>query len=78
MSLDKFKKIIAEEKLVCPKCNKAVKKFDKYVDRMGAVWDGAGDSLTETTGSSLVTLICGNDACAWTERTEYWDEYLKD
>lgn len=77
MSLEKFKKLITDEQLLCPKCKKSVKKFDKYVDRMGSVWDGAGDSHTETAGS-LVTLICGNDPCAWKERTEYWEEYLKD
>lgn len=77
MSLASFKQIIKDEKLLCPKCTKPVKQFDKYVDKMDSVWDGAGDSHTEST-SSVVTLICGNDGCAWKERTEYWDNYLKD
>lgn len=44
---------------------------------MASVWDGAGDSHTETEGS-LVTLICANQGCNWKERTEYWENYLKD
>jgi len=74
MSLDKFKEALKAEQLICPTCQKPIKKFDKYVDRMASVWDGAGDSLTETAGS-LVTLICGNDSCAWKERTEYWEDF---
>ncbi len=77
MSLDSFKKLIHDKKLSCPKCSKAILKFDKYVDRMASVWDGAGDSATETQGS-LVTLICANDDCSWKERTEYWENYLED
>ncbi|MBX9685084.1 MAG: hypothetical protein K2X27_00205 [Candidatus Obscuribacterales bacterium] len=77
MSLESFKKIINEGKLTCPKCKKAIKQFDKYVERMASVWDGAGDSHTETEGS-LVTLICANDGCSFKERTEYWDNYLSD
>jgi len=75
VSLNSFKQLIKDEKIICPKCNKAVKEFEKYVERMSSVWDGAGDSHTETAGS-LVTLICGNQGCSWKERTEYWDNYL--
>lgn len=77
MSLESFKTLIKDEQLICPKCSKPIKQFDKYVDRMASVWDGAGDSVTETAGS-LVTLICANDGCSWKERTEYWDNYMKD
>jgi hypothetical protein len=28
------------------------------------------------SNASRVTLTCGNDDCAWTERTEYWIEYI--
>jgi hypothetical protein len=77
MSQEAFKKKLSDGELICPKCKKPIKQFEKYVDRMASVWDGAGDSLTETAGS-LVTLICGNDSCTWKERTEYWDQYEKD
>ncbi len=77
MSLDSFKKIIDDKRLICPSCEKPVKQFEKYVQSISSVWDGAGDSLTEDAGA-IVTLICGNDGCAWKERTEYWDNYLKD
>lgn len=76
MSLNSFKKLINDEQLICPKCNKPIKQFDKYVEKMASVWDGAGDSHTETEGS-VVTLICGNSGCSWKERTEYWDSYQK-
>lgn len=74
VSLETFKKILGDGQLICPKCKKAIQKFDKYVEKMASVWDGAGDSVTETEGS-VVTLICGNDSCSWKERTEYWDNY---
>lgn len=77
MSQEKFKKLIADEKFVCPKCDQPIRKFDKYVETIASVWDGAGDSLTENAGAK-VTLICGNDPCKWEERTEYWENYLVD
>lgn len=73
--VDKVRKAIADGALICPSCNKPIRKFDKYVDMVASVWDGAGDSNLET-GGSKVTLICGNDDCSWTERTEYWDSFL--
>lgn len=76
MSLDKFKKLISDGELICPKCAKPVSKFEKYVEKLASVWDGAGDSVTETEGS-VVTLICANGSCAWKERSEYWENYLK-
>jgi len=72
--LAKFKKIIEDGQLICPKCHKPILKFEKFVDKLASVWDGAGDSATEHDGS-IVTLICGNDGCSWKERTEYWDNY---
>ena len=77
MSVEAFKKLVADGQLICPKCNKAVQKFHNYVPTSDSVWDGAGDSLTDPSGS-IVTLICGNDGCSWEERTEYWDNYTKD
>lgn len=77
MSLDSFKKLISDQKIVCPKCSKPVRKFDKYVETIASVWDGAGDSVTEDAGAK-VTLLCANDPCKWEERTEYWENYLVD
>jgi hypothetical protein len=77
MTLAAFKKIIADQQLICPKCLKPIKQFEKYVEKMASVWDGAGDTSVETEGS-VVTLICANGACAWKERTEYWDNYRQD
>lgn len=74
MSQARIKQLITEEQLICPDCDKPIKGMDKYVDTIGSVWDGAGDSHTEG-GGSKVTLICGN--CSWKERTEYWENYIK-
>lgn len=74
MSLSKIKEAIAAGKMICPECQKAVKSFEKFVEMTESVWDGAGDSNLETSGSK-VTLICGN--CDWKERTEYWSEYIQ-
>jgi hypothetical protein len=75
MSLQTIKTAIAEKKMRCPQCKEPVQKFDKFVEMVGSVWDGAGDSKTENAGSK-VTLICGNGTCDWRERTEYWANYI--
>ncbi len=75
MSLDKIKKAIAEQQLRCPSCQGAILKYDKYIDTVDNIWDGAGDSKIEFSGCK-VTLICGNGDCQWRERTDYWQEYL--
>ncbi|MBS1990788.1 MAG: hypothetical protein JSS86_14460 [Cyanobacteria bacterium SZAS LIN-2] len=77
MSLSVIKEAIAQGKMICPTCNKPVKKFEKYVDMVDSIWDGAGDSATSHKGSK-VTLICDNDGCDWKERTEYWANYVAD
>lgn len=74
MSQDDLKQSIQENKLICPKCKSPIQKFDNYIDLVGSVWDGAGDSGVVAEGSK-VTLICGNDGCEWKERTEYWDSF---
>jgi hypothetical protein len=77
MSLQKIKSFIAENKLVCPTCHKPVRKWEKYVDLMDSAYDGPGSSLDdEPSGASKVTLICGNDGCSWSDRTEYWMNYF--
>jgi len=73
MSLSKIKEAISGGKMLCPECKKPVKSYEKFVEMTESVWDGAGDSNLETSGSK-VTLICGN--CDWKERTEYWSEYI--
>lgn len=75
MSLERIKTLIAKNHITCPKCKLPVRKFDKYVETINSVWDGAGDSHTEDAGSK-VTLICANDPCGWQERTEYWENYV--
>jgi hypothetical protein len=76
MSQDDLKQSIQEKNLICPKCKEPVQKYENYIDLVGSVWDGAGDSGVESAGSK-VTLICGNGDCAWKERTEYWDSFEK-
>ena len=75
MSLKVIQQSIDNKKMRCPQCSKAVKQFEKYTDMVGTVWDGAGDSHSDTSGSK-VTLICGNEGCDWRERTEYWANYI--
>ncbi len=77
MSLSKIKQAIQDEKLLCPACKKPVKQFDKYVEMVSSIWEGAGDSAREESGSK-VTLTCGNPGCDWKERTEYWANYIID
>jgi hypothetical protein len=77
MSQERIKKAIADKKMLCPECKKPIQKYEKYQDLMGQVWDGAGDSFGSNAGSK-VTLTCGNDACEWKERTEYWENYIQD
>ncbi len=77
MSLGKIKQDIAEGKMICPSCQGPIRKYDKYVEMVASVWDGAGDSGTETQGSK-VTLTCGNGDCDWSERTEYWSNYINE
>ena len=75
MSLEKIKQAIADKKLLCPTCQGPIQKFEKYVDTVDNIWDGAGDSKVEFSGCK-VTLVCGNGSCDWRQRTDYWSEYL--
>lgn len=77
MSLEKIKTAISDEQFQCPKCKLPIRQFDKFVETIDSVWDGAGDSHSESSGCK-VTLICGNNPCSWQERTEYWENYLRD
>lgn len=70
-----LEKAIKEGKMKCPECDKSVQKYENPVDVLDSVWDGAGDSTTESAGCKA-TLICGNSGCNWKERTEYWEEYV--
>jgi len=75
MSQKELQQAIDDKQMICPKCKGAIQKFENYIDLVGSVWDGAGDSGVESAGSK-VTLICGNDGCAWKDRTEYWDSFI--
>jgi len=75
MSQETIKKAIAEKKMRCPQCKEPVQKYEKFVEMTSSIWDGAGDSNSETSGSK-VTLICGNNSCDWKERTEFWSQYI--
>jgi len=75
MALQRIKLAIEEGRMKCPLCKKPVKQFEKYVDMVASVWDGPGDTRTETSGSK-VTLICGNSGCPWKERTEFWEQFI--
>ncbi len=77
MSLQRIKDAVQNNKMRCPSCKSPIQKYEKYVEMVDSVWDGAGDSNTEFAGAK-VTLICGNPNCDWRERTEYWNNYIED
>jgi hypothetical protein len=75
MSQETIKTAIAEKKMRCPKCKEPVQKYEKFMEMTSSIWDGAGDSNRQTSGSK-VTLTCGNGNCDWKERTEFWSQYI--
>lgn len=77
MSLQIIKDAIAGKKMICPKCEKPIQKFEKYAETIDAVRDGFNVQEIDSL-ASRVTLICDNEGCAWKERTEYWLNYLVD
>jgi hypothetical protein len=77
MSLTEFKTAIESKSLICPKCKNAILKFDKYAETIDAVRDGFNIQEIDSHGVR-VTLICANEGCTWKERTEYWENFLKD
>ncbi len=77
MSLQIIKDAITNKKMICPECGNPIQKFDKYAETIDTVKDGF-NVLEIDSRASRVTLTCNNDGCVWTERTEYWDEYIKD
>ena len=77
MLLQEIKDAIAQHKMICPKCEKPVQKFEKYAETIDAVRDGF-NMLEIDSHSARVTLICGNGDCKWQERTEYPMEFLAD
>ena len=74
MSLQEFKSALEGKKLICPKCKKPISKFEKYAETIDAVRDGFNIQEIDSHGAR-VTLICGNDGCAWKERTDYWENF---
>jgi RNase P subunit RPR2 len=77
MSLKIIKEAVAAKKMMCPKCEKPIQKFEKYAETIDAVREGLGFTDIDSRGSR-VTLTCGNEGCDWTERTEYWSQYITD
>lgn len=77
MSLPEIKKAIADQKLICPKCKSPIQKWEKYAETIDAVRDGFNVQEIDSLGFR-VTLICGNGACEWSERTEYPMEFMAD
>jgi hypothetical protein len=75
MSLKAITDAIANQKMICPKCQGPIKKYDKYAETIDAVRDGFNVIDIDSHGER-VTLICGNDGCDWKERTEYPMEYV--
>jgi hypothetical protein len=77
MSLEVIKDAISNKKMLCPQCTKPIQRYEKFAETIDSVWDGFGDSRVESRGSR-VTLICGNGACTWNERTEFWSQYMEE
>ena len=77
MSLPEIKEAIANKQLICPKCKGPIQKWEKYAETIDAIRDGFNIQQIDSLGYR-VTLICGNDKCDWTERTEYPMEYMAD
>lgn len=77
MSLQAIQDAIASQKMICPKCKGAIKAFEKYAQTIDAVRDGFNVQEIDSHGER-VTLICGNDGCAWKERTEYPMEFIEE
>ena len=77
MSEQVIRDAIANKKMICPKCKKPVQKYAKYSETIDAVRDGFNVQDIDSRGSR-VTLTCDNGDCTWSERTEYWLEYLAD
>jgi hypothetical protein len=75
MSAEMIKQLIANQKMTCPECQKPIQKFDKYAETIDAVRDGF-NILEIDSRASRVTLTCGNGDCKWSERTEYWANYI--
>jgi hypothetical protein len=75
MSLQVIKDAIANKKMRCPKCKGPIQSFDKYAETIDAVRDGFG-TVDIDSRASRVTLKCGNGDCDWSERTEYWQQYI--
>ncbi len=75
MSLQAIKDAIADKKMICPKCENPIQSYEKYAETIDAVRDGFNILEVDSLGER-VTLICGNEGCAWKERTEYPMEFI--
>ena len=77
MSEQAVKEAIGKEQLICPECNKPIRKYEKYSETIDSVREGFNITTVDSYGSR-VTLICSNEPCTWKERTEYWSSFSKD
>ncbi|MDR3615462.1 MAG: hypothetical protein P4L53_18025 [Candidatus Obscuribacterales bacterium] len=77
MSLQIIKEAIAKKKMLCPQCSQPIQKQEKFAETIDALRDGF-NVIDIDSRASRVTLTCGNGDCPWTERTEYWDQYIVD
>ena len=75
VTLQVIKDAIANKKMICPECKQPIQKFDKFAETIDAVRDGF-NVVEIDSRASRVTLTCGNGDCPWSERTEYWREYI--
>ena len=77
MTESTIKDAIAAKKMMCPKCNKPIQKYEKFAETIDSVSEGFNISENRSDGSR-VTLTCGNEGCDFRERTEYWASYIDD
>jgi len=77
MSESTIRDAIAAKKMICPKCNKPIQKYEKFSETIDSVRDGF-NRVDIDSNASRVTLTCGNDACDFRERTEYWANYIEE
>lgn len=77
MLQQEIKEAIAAKKMICPKCEKPIQKYEKYAETIDRVSDGFNIQEIDSH-AARVTLICGNEGCKWHERTEYPTEFLSD
>lgn len=77
MSQDRIRQAIANKKMICPQCSQPMQKYEKYAETIDAVREGFNVQEIDSH-ASRVTLTCGNGDCKFSERTEYWENYIQE